>query len=91
MWEWLSPAPAALAGLDGRKGSFGLGSDADLVVWDPDEAFRVDEAKLWHRHSLSPYQGMELFGRVRTVVLGGEIAYDDGPVDGPRGRMLTRQ
>ena len=34
--EWMSAAPARLAGLDGQKGAIAAGHDADLVIFDPD-------------------------------------------------------
>ena len=62
--QWLSAAPARLAGLDGRKGSIAAGKDADLVVWDPEAEFLVDERLLHQRHKRTPYAGLTLRGRV---------------------------
>lgn len=68
--EWLALAPAKLAGLADRKGSIEPGKDADFVVFDPDGATRVRGAELYHRHPLTPYEGMRLRGRVVEAVLG---------------------
>ena len=38
---WLCSRPAALLGLDTRKGAIAIGADADFVVWDPDTKFVV--------------------------------------------------
>ncbi|MGH9330646.1 MAG: allantoinase AllB, partial [Vicinamibacterales bacterium] len=73
---WLAAAPARMAGLDGRKGTFSPGTDADLVVWDPDAAFEVDPAALHHRHPITPYAGRRLFGVVLQTWLRGELVYD---------------
>ncbi|HEX6254959.1 MAG TPA: allantoinase AllB [Euzebyales bacterium] len=89
--EWMSSAPARLVGLR-RKGALGPGNDADLVVWDPDETWVVDAAALEHRHPLTPYDGLELRGRVRSTWLRGRKIYDDGAVIGPpTGRLLHRE
>lgn len=89
--EWLCRAPARLAGLEGRKGAVAVGYDADLVVWEPEASFRVDPARLHHRHKLTPYAGRELEGVVRATFLRGELIYEDGefPATG-RGKILRR-
>ncbi|MCO6008039.1 allantoinase AllB [Actinoallomurus purpureus] len=82
--QWMSAAPAALAGAQG-KGAIAVGNDADLVAFAPDEAFTVDPAALRTRHHVTPYTGRELTGVVRATWLRGEIVGDT-----PRGRLLGR-
>lgn len=82
--EWMSAAPARLAGLP-AKGAIAQGRDADLVVWDPDATFTVDPTKLHHRHPLTPYAGMSLHGVVERTWLRGRPV---GPR--PAGRLLER-
>ena len=65
-------APAKLAGLDDRKGVISVGTDADLVVWDPDAEFVVGRELILHRHKLTPYEGMTLNGRVEHVWSRGQ-------------------
>jgi allantoinase len=67
----MSAGPARLARLDGRKGMLAPGYDADIVVWDPEKSFVVDGALLEHRHAVTPYQGLELFGLVTGTFVGG--------------------
>ena len=71
--EWMSAAPARLAGLDGRTGRLAPGFDADLIVFDPDTAFVVEGNKLLHRHPLTPYEGRRLRGVVRNVFAKGQV------------------
>lgn len=73
--KWMSAAPARLVGLVGRKGALAAGHDADIVVWDPEESFVVDPARLLHRHPVTPYAGRELFGVVRATYTGGRLAF----------------
>ena len=73
--EWLSAAPARLAGVEGRKGSIEPGRDADLVVWDPDATFVVDESRLHQRHKRTPYAGLTLRGRVIETYARGRLVY----------------
>jgi allantoinase len=87
--RWMSAAPARLAGLDGVKGAIAAGHDADLVIFDPDAAFTVNAATLYHRHAVTPYDGARLRGRVRTTMLRGQIVFADGECRGPAaGRLL---
>lgn len=88
--RWMSAAPAALAGLDDRKGSIAPGADADLVAFHPDRKFTVDSSKILHRHRVCPYIGEELFGVVETVWKRGEVIAREGMCVGPaKGRALT--
>jgi allantoinase len=73
--EWMSRAPAKLAGLDRRKGVLAPGYDADIVVWDPDASFVVDPQKLHHRHKVTPYSGRQLYGIVHSTFVGGELRH----------------
>jgi allantoinase len=74
--RWMSEAPAALAGLDTRKGRITEGYDADFVVWDPDAEFTVDPSRLQQRHKLTPYAGRTLRGVVHATYVRGERVWD---------------
>jgi len=76
--RWLSAAPARLADLYGRKGTIAAGADADLVIWDPDAEFVVDERRLHQRHKRTPYEGMTLRGRIKETYARGRLVYRDG-------------
>jgi allantoinase len=88
--EWMSAAPARLAGL-ARKGAIAVGRDADLVVFDPDAAWRIDPTELHHRHPVTPYAGTDVSGEVRATYVRGARVYHRGHFDGePAGHILLR-
>jgi len=88
--RWMSEGPARIAGLE-RKGAIAEGKDADLVVFEPDDASEVDPAELHHRNPVTPYAGRRLDGRVAATYVRGVEVYSDGrfPVE-YAGRLLTR-
>ena len=90
--EWMSAAPARLAGLSGRKGAIAVGCDADLVFWNPDAEHTIDAATLEHRHKITPYQGRSLRGAVMRTILRGETIYERGSgfIGSPKGRWTRR-
>jgi allantoinase len=81
--QWLCAAPARLAALETRKGSIAAGKDADLVVWDPETAFVVDERRLHQRHKRTPYAGLTLRGRVIETHARGRVVYRDPDTSHP--------
>jgi allantoinase len=89
--EWMCRGPARLAGLEKRKGAIAAGCDADLVIWNPDAKFRVDPARLHHRHKLTPYAGRDLFGVVETTFLRGRKVFEREEFSAaPAGQILYR-
>lgn len=68
--RWMSEGPAALAGYTDR-GRIAVGLRADLCAFDPDAQETVRAAELWHRHPVSPYDGMSLRGEVLQTWVAG--------------------
>jgi allantoinase len=88
--RWMSERPAALAGLEGVKGAIEPGWDADLVIVEPDAEWRVEGARLRHRHPLTPCEGWTLRGVVRSTFVRGVRVFARGGEDGaPAGRVIT--
>jgi dihydropyrimidinase len=90
--EITSTAPARIFGMYPNKGEIAPGSDADLVIWDP-EVRHVISAETHHmRVDYSMYEGFEVRGNARTVMSRGEVVVDNGAFLGKagRGRYLKR-
>lgn len=87
---FMSEGPAKLANLDHRKGKLAPGYDADIIAFDPDARFVVDESIIHHRHKVTPYAGDELHGVVRATYVRGQKVWEDGAHIGtPIGTWLT--
>ena len=80
MMALLSEQPARLFGMYPQKGALAVGSDADIVIFDPDHTWRIQAAAQYQNVDYTPYEGMEMAGRTDTVLLGGEIAVEGGRV-----------
>lgn len=84
---------AKLFGLFPRKGTIAPGSDADIVVWDPDFS-AVITAQTLHQHvDYTPFEGFRRAGRVKHVFLRGRQVVSDGKLssEGPGGIYLARR
>jgi allantoinase len=87
--RWMCAVPAGLAGLAHKKGSIAPGMDADLVAFEPEARFVVTKERILHRHKVTPYEGRELSGVVRSTWLRGQQAFDgSAPVGETRGAWL---
>jgi dihydropyrimidinase len=85
--------PAKIFGLYPRKGTLLPGSDADVVIWDPEKRLTYGVAHAQHRTDYNLFEGWELVGYPEKVYLRGQLI-----VDGERwlgkpgmGRFLKRQ
>jgi dihydropyrimidinase len=91
--ELVSTAPAKLFGLYPRKGTIAVGSDADLVIFDPDEQ-QVISAKTHHmRVDYSMFEGIQITGVPKTVLSRGLAVIDSGKFVGRpgAGQFVRRQ
>jgi len=90
--EIVSTAPAKLFGMYPRKGAIAVGSDADIVVYDP-KAKRTISAKTHHMDvDYSCYEGRTVQGRSDIVLSRGTVIVRDGEFTGRRGygRFIKR-
>jgi allantoinase len=90
MAELLCWNPAQRFGLL-EKGDIAVGYDADIVLVNPNETFVVRAAESESQQGYTPFEGMELTGRVKSTFLRGNLIYDRAQVLGsPQGRYLKR-
>jgi dihydropyrimidinase len=80
----IATTPARLFGLT-RKGAIEVGRDADIVLFDPSARRTLQAADLHHTSDYTPYEGFELTGAVRSVLLRGRHVIRDGQFTGERG------
>ncbi|GAB3699130.1 dihydropyrimidinase [Spirosoma flavus] len=84
--------PAKIFGMFPKKGTIAVGSDADIVIFDPNEMHTIS-AKTHHMNvDYSAYEGWKLTGKVKTVLLRGTVAIDDDKclVDKGYGQFIKR-
>ena len=74
--KWLCENPSRLIDPGIKKGRIEKGYDADLVVFDPEKSFTVNEESIQHKHKITPYLGHKLFGVVEQTWLGGIRVFD---------------
>ena len=88
-----STQAAKLFGLYPRKGAVKVGSDADLVVYDPDFRGKISVETQQMNVDYSAFEGWELKGRPSLVTVRGEVQSRDGEFVGTlgRGELLTRE
>jgi len=84
--------PAKIFGMFPRKGTIATGCDADIVIFDPNEIHKLS-AKTHHMNvDYSGYEGWEVTGKVKTVLLRGKVAIENNHchVDRGYGKFIKR-
>jgi dihydropyrimidinase len=84
--ELTSTAPARIFGMYPKKGVIAPGSDADIVIWDPNVEYTIS-AKTHHmRVDYSMFEGYTVKGNARKVIARGEVIVDGNRFLGKAGR-----
>lgn len=84
--ELVSTTPAKMFGLYPRKGTIAIGSDADLVIWDPNKELTISAHTHHMRVDYSMFEGFKVKGDAETVLSRGEVIVDKGKWSGKAGR-----
>jgi dihydropyrimidinase len=67
---------AKIFGMFPQKGTIQVGSDADIVIFDPNEKHSISVASHHMNVDYSAYEGVEVTGKVKTVILRGRVVVD---------------
>jgi dihydropyrimidinase len=78
MVELLATNPAKLFGLYPRKGTIAVGSDADIVVFDPEKKVTISASTHHSKSDYNLFEGTEVTGVPETVILRGQVLVEDG-------------
>ena len=91
--EVSSTNAAKIFGMFPKKGTIGIGSDADIVLIDPDKKHTLSATTHHMNVDYSGYEGRELTGKVKTVLLRGRVAVDDNAclVEKGYGQFIKRK
>ena len=90
--KYLSSNPARIFGLYPKKGVISPGSDADIVIMDPDKIHTLTHSSMHGQADYTCYEGMEIKGAIDTVLLRGETIVKNNVFLGKKGmgRYLKR-
>lgn len=90
--EITSTNPARLFGLYPGKGTIAVGSDADLVLWAPEERRTIRNDMLLSRAGFSLFEGWEVTGWPHLTIRRGDVVYEEGRITAQpgSGRLLRR-
>src|SRR5882724_5678773 len=83
--ELTSTSPAKIFGLFPRKGTIAPGSDADIVVFDPNRTITLGTKTLHMNVDYNPYEGRQVTGATDTVLSRGRLVIEDGKFVGRAG------
>jgi dihydropyrimidinase len=85
-------APAKMFGLFPRKGTLAVGSDADMVIFDPKAEYVISKDAALSRSDYTPYEGMKVRGATWLVLQRGRVIAREGKVMGRpgTGEFLSR-
>ena len=73
---------ARIYGLHPTKGTIAIGSDADIVLWDPLRRMTIRASGLHQGSDYTPYEGLEVTGWPQTTIVRGKVVVRDGVLTG---------
>jgi dihydropyrimidinase len=90
--DLVATRPAQVFGMFPQKGTIAVGSDADIVIWDPEASMTITQSAMHNAMDYSTYEGKSVKGMPKTVVLRGKVIVEDRDYVGTpgEGRFLKR-
>jgi dihydropyrimidinase len=91
--EVISTNPAKLFGLYPQKGTIAIGSDADILIFDPKKEVTIRHRDMHSRSDYELYEGFQVTGWPTMTLSRGEMIVENGKVLGSsgRGKLLRRK
>jgi allantoinase len=87
----MSANTSSFIGFADSKGKIAHGFDADYVIWNPEQTFKIDNSIIQHKNKVTPYLDKELYGKVEQTYVRGKKVYDNGNFQGgPAGEFLLK-
>jgi dihydropyrimidinase len=84
--SYMSTNPAKIMGLYPRKGALLPGSDADIVIWNPEKRVKYGVAHAHHRTDYNLFEGWDVVGMPEKVFLRGKLIVDGDEWKGKTGQ-----
>lgn len=93
MVDLYSTQPAKVFGLYPQKGEIAVGSDADIVIWNPNSESTISAKTHHSKADLSIYEGFTIKGNAQFVISKGKVAIDNGEMTSEllTGELLRRK
>jgi dihydropyrimidinase len=91
--EITSTNAARIFGMSPQKGTIAVGSDADLVIFDPNEKHTLSSKTHHMNCDYSGFEGWEVTGKCKTILVRGKIAVDNNKllVEKGYGKYIKRK
>lgn len=78
--------PAKVVGLFPEKGQIAVGSDADIVIYDPEYRGKITVENSYHQSDYNSFEGMDMIGIPEKVYLRGKLTAENGKFTGVEGQ-----
>ena len=84
--DLFATTPAKIVGLYPEKGQIAVGSDADIVIYDPSYRGKITVKDSYHQSDYNAFEGKDMIGRPERVYLRGKLKAHNGKFVGEKGQ-----